>query len=121
MKLSPGEEAFQLHCRVEKLMPLREFQFNVHRRWRFDFAFPESYIAVEIEGGHFTGGRHGRGTGFEKDCEKYNSAALLGWRVLRYTTGMVYAGTAIDEVLQALKLKERGPRIGATLEQVNRS
>src|SRR5687768_16750315 len=28
------------------------------RRWRFDFAWPELKVAVECDGGTFTGGRH---------------------------------------------------------------
>jgi very-short-patch-repair endonuclease len=59
-------------------------------------------IAVEIEGGVFTSGGHSRGKGYEKDCEKYNAAVKLGWRVLRYSTDMVLAGTAINDVLEIL-------------------
>lgn len=73
------------------------------RRWRFDFSFPESKIAVEVEGGVHTNGRHNRGAGYEKDLEKYNEAVKLGWRVFRYTTGQVDKGTAIDQLLEVLK------------------
>ena len=58
-------------------------------------------IAVEVEG--LGGGRHQRIAGFTGDCVKYNAAALLGWRVFRYTTAMVMDGTAIEEVKEALK------------------
>jgi hypothetical protein len=60
-------------------------------------------IAVEIEGGLFTAGRHVRGAAVEKDFEKYNAAAKLGWRVLRYSTKMVTDGTAINDVLEMLR------------------
>ena len=99
--LSKGEEAFALHCKAEKLSPVREHIFHHKRKWRFDFAFPDKMLAVEIEGG--VNGRHQRIGGFIGDCVKYNAAALLGWRVLRYTTDMVMQGTAINEVLEALK------------------
>jgi very-short-patch-repair endonuclease len=46
-------------------------------------------LAVEVEGGMWTRGRHVRGEGYEGDCEKYNAAVLGGWRVLRFTTGML--------------------------------
>jgi len=59
------------------------------RRWRFDFAWPDWKLAVEIEGGVFAHGRHTRGKGYEADCEKYNAAAVLGWTVLRYTPDML--------------------------------
>lgn len=101
--LSKGEAAFALHCRAEGLKPIPEYRLDVERKWRFDFAFPDEMIAVEIEGGIWSGGRHTRGKGFELDCAKYNYAAKLGWRVLRYSTGMVTAGTAINDVLEALK------------------
>jgi very-short-patch-repair endonuclease len=101
-KLSKGEEEFALYCRSEHLVPEREYRFHPNRRWRFDFAFPDEMLAVEIEGGIWTGGRHGRGAGFEKDCEKYNHAAIMGWTVLRYSTQMVMDGTAINDVLEVI-------------------
>lgn len=64
------------------VQPVREHRFHPTRRWRFDFAWPDAKVAVEMEGGAFTGGRHNRGNA---DIEKYNAAVLLGWRVLRYT------------------------------------
>lgn len=103
-KLSPGEEAFALHCRAEKLTPEREYKFHPKRKWKFDFAFVSSMVAVEIEGGTWVAGRHSRGgKAFAADCEKYNTACLMGWRVLRYTTEMVLAGTAIHETVRALR------------------
>jgi very-short-patch-repair endonuclease len=68
---------------------LPEFMFHPKRKWRFDFAFPGDKIAIECEGGVFTGGRHVSGSGMSKDCEKYNEAALLGWKVLRFTAPMI--------------------------------
>lgn len=69
--------------------PVREFKFHQTRKWRFDFAYPEIRLAVEVEGGIWSGGRHTRGAGFEGDCEKYNEAAVDGWRVVRLTPKMV--------------------------------
>ena len=68
--------------------PVRELQFAPPRRWKFDFAWPaENHrLAVEIEGGIWTKGRHSRGKGITADAEKYNFATLANWRVLRYTT-----------------------------------
>lgn len=65
--------------------PVAEHRFHSVRQWRFDFAWPAHKIALEVEGGVWTGGRHTRGAGFLKDVEKYNAAAALGWRVLRCT------------------------------------
>lgn len=99
---SPGEAAFSLHCKAEGLIPAHEYHFCEGRRWRFDFAFVGQKIAVEVEGGTWIGGRHTRGSSFAADCNKYNRAALLGWRVLRYPTEQIMDGTAINDVLEAL-------------------
>jgi hypothetical protein len=39
--------------------------------------------ASQIAGGIWISGRHNRGAGFITDIEKYNDAALTGWRVFR--------------------------------------
>lgn len=80
----------------------REYRYHPKRRWRFDFAWTERMVAVEIEGGTWSGGRHVRGAGFAKDCEKYNEAARLGWQVYRFTGDMVRSGEAIAYMSQIL-------------------
>lgn len=62
-----------------------EYKFLENRKFRFDFAIPSKKIAIEIEGGVFSGGRHTRGVGYINDMEKYNLAAVNGWAVLRFT------------------------------------
>jgi very-short-patch-repair endonuclease len=80
-----------------------EYRFHPTRRWRFDRALPELKIAVEIEGGTWSGGRHTRGAGYEGDCTKYNAAAVAGWAVLRFTSTMLDADPAgCIEQIQAL-------------------
>ena len=71
--------------------PVREYTFAPPRRWRFDFAWPEARVAVEVEGGTWDRGRHTRGAGYAGDCAKYNAAVLGGWRVLRFTSDMLYS------------------------------
>lgn len=85
--------------------PLQEHLFHDTRKWRFDFAWPRYRVAVEIEGGVFTQGRHTRSTGFIADCAKYNAAALHGWLVLRYTGQDLQQRPVqvVDEVLSALQ------------------
>lgn len=66
----------------------REHRFHPDRQWRFDFAIVRARLAIEIEGTTFFGGRksgHQTAKGYRKDCEKYNAAVMMGWRVLRYT------------------------------------
>ena len=80
----------------------REHRFHPMRRWRFDFAWPDHKLAVEVEGGAWTGGRHTRGSGFVADCNKYNAATVLGWRVLRVTTSHLRDEQAVVEQIQAI-------------------
>ena len=64
---------------------VKEYKFHDTRRWRFDYAFPEYKIAVEIDGGIWQYGRHNRAKGYIADMEKFNEAAKLGWVVLKFT------------------------------------
>jgi very-short-patch-repair endonuclease len=72
-----------------------EHQFHTERKWRFDLAWPETKIALEYEGGIFSNGRHTRAKGYDSDCEKYSTAAILGWTVIRITPMMLRDGRAI--------------------------
>lgn len=69
--------------------PDTEYQFHDKRNWRFDFAWPMVQVAVEIEGGAWSRGRHTRGKGFLEDMKKYNAAAEMGWRILRFAPNAV--------------------------------
>lgn len=69
---------------------VREYRFDPSRRWRFDYAIPAHKIAIEVEGGVWTQGRHTRPAGFLGDMEKYNAAAVLGWRILRTTPSNLF-------------------------------
>jgi len=98
------EETLAFQMKVIGLpVPVREYRFHPPRRWRFDFAFEAQRIAVECEGGTWTNGRHTRGTGFQKDAEKYNQAALDGWKVLRFTGDMINSGDAVSVIESALQ------------------
>lgn len=81
------------------------------RDWRFDFAWPKSKVAVEIEGGIWTHGAHVRGKHFESDASKYNAAQAAGWSVYRFTGGMLERDPAgcIEQVAAALDGHERLP------------
>lgn len=81
--------------------PVREHRFHPRRKWRFDFAWPDHGLAVEVEGGVYTQGRHTRGRGFTQDAEKYNEAALLGWTVIRVTPEHVTHGQALAWIKRA--------------------
>lgn len=76
--------------------PTMEFRFHPTRRWRADYAWPDYMLLLEIEGGVFNNGRHVRGVGYENDCVKYNSAIMMGYTLLRFTTSQVKSGYAIE-------------------------
>jgi very-short-patch-repair endonuclease len=93
------DDLLMLHCKCLLLpVPEKEYRFHPTRRWRFDYAFPLTMLAIEIDGGAFSGGRHTRGAGFVKDMEKLNEAAILGWRVLRFTPDQVKRGLAALQI-----------------------
>jgi very-short-patch-repair endonuclease len=103
-KKSPGEEGLVLALRANGISDYeREYQFDPKRQWKFDFAWPDRRLAVEIEGGtKFGKSRHSQGDGFEEDCRKYNAAAVLGWTVLRFSTAMVMSGEALGVIMGLL-------------------
>lgn len=87
------------------LLPETEFVFAPPRKWRFDYCWPRQKVALEVEGGVWTRGRHTRGAGFLKDMEKYNEAARLGYLVLRTTPTTMWHDATIslihDTLIQA--------------------
>lgn len=66
--------------------PVRQHRFHDVRLWRFDFAWPEVKVAVEIQGGSWIQGGHNRGIGQSKDLEKQRTAVMMGWRILPFNT-----------------------------------
>lgn len=81
-----------------------EFKFHESRRWRFDYAWEPYKVALEVEGGIWTGGRHTHPSGFVRDMEKYNAAAVLGWRVLRCTPATLRTTATIKMIAIALSV-----------------
>lgn len=73
---------------------VKEFAFALPRRWRFDYVLNNGLVAIEIDGGIWTRGRHTRGAGFLGDLEKMREATVRGWRVYRFATNEVLDGTA---------------------------
>lgn len=87
---------------------VKEFKFHPTRRWRFDYALPAHKIALEVEGGVWTGGRHTRPQGFLRDIEKYNTATLMGWRVFRITPDELVRSTTLNLLRQAISGEIQG-------------
>jgi len=68
---------------------VQELKFLEGRKFRFDYAIPDKKLAIELNGGQWSGGRHTRGKGYENDRLKINQAQLRGWTVLEYTYNSV--------------------------------
>ncbi len=78
--------------------PAYEYKFHPTRRWRIDICWPNEKLAVEIEGGIWSHGRHVRGAGFLKDIEKYNSLTLRGYALLRFSPKEIKDYSALGRI-----------------------
>lgn len=95
---------FELMCiKILGVIPQKEYKFHPSRKWRFDYCFPDKKIAIEIEGGVWTYGRHNRSSGYIKDMEKYNHAAILGYRILRFTPNQINEMQTYEMIKNILK------------------
>lgn len=82
-----------------------EFRFCPGRRFRADWYIPSLNVLIEYEGIFAAKSRHTSLAGYSADCEKYNLAQIMGFKVLRYTAHN-YAQAQADllELEQDLKL-----------------
>lgn len=92
-----------LQQRFKDVEFVKEFQFHPTRRWRFDYAIPAKKVAVEVDGGVWTGGRHINPAGYINDMEKLNTAASMGWLVLRITTDDRFAMKTFELIKNTLE------------------
>jgi hypothetical protein len=72
----------------EKDFQERHSKSKRSKRYRLDFAHPLSRIGIEIQGGVYNRGRHVTGSGYERDCRKYNLAFTSGWTIYLLTATM---------------------------------
>jgi very-short-patch-repair endonuclease len=83
--------------------PERQFRYADDRKWTADFCYPAARLLIEVQGGVWSGGRHTRGAGYERDRVKYFEAQLRGWRVIEVTPAMIADGRALSLIERALK------------------
>lgn len=99
----PKTDIFTSICKSDlKIEVVKEYKFHPTRKWRYDYAVPEYKIALEVEGGVWTKGRHTRPQGFLGDIEKYNAGTLLGWRIFRVTPDELYSNKTLNLLKQAI-------------------
>lgn len=104
VKAMTKEQAFLLMLKARKMpTPTLEYVFAPPRRFRLDYAWVEQKVGLEVDGGIWTGGAHGRGTGILRDQTKTNLAAGLGWRILRCTPRKLMADETLDHIARALE------------------
>ena len=103
-ELKGGNDLFCQICKATlDIEVVKEFKFHPSRKWRYDYAIVESKIAIEVEGGVWSGGRHTTGKGFTGDMEKYNAGTLLGWRIFRVTPENLLKTLTFEMIKEALK------------------
>ena len=95
-----------LQTKFKGVEVVKEYAFHPVRKWRFDYAFPAHMVAVEVDGGVWTGGRHINPKGYINDMEKLNTAASMGWLVLRITTDDRFASKTYNLIKTTLGMRE---------------
>jgi very-short-patch-repair endonuclease len=110
MKTSKDKQRLEAYINkfADQFQLQREYRFHPIRKWRFDWAMTEKRVAIEYEGGVFLGRGHTGGVIYGQNCEKYNTAALMGWTVLRFTAPMIRAGMHETMIREAIA----GRRVG---------
>ena len=86
---------------------VKEYRFHPVRKWRFDYAIIELKIAVEVDGAVWVGGRHINPAGYIKDMEKLNTAASMGWLVLRITTDDRFCTKTMKMIKDTVAYRQR--------------
>lgn len=84
----PLEREFSEIDAWEKDFQERYAKTKRSKRYRLDFAHPDSRTGIEIQGGVYMRGRHVTGSGYERDCRKYNLAYTSGWTIFLLTSTM---------------------------------
>lgn len=111
--------AFALALKAAKLpLPAVEYAFALEegRKFRWDFAWHTYWqvlgnagevqqrpgVALEVQGGIWSRGAHGRGTGITRDMEKFSLGAALGWRLLLVEPKRLHHPETIELIRRAL-------------------
>ena len=98
---------FELLLRAEGISGfVREYPCVPRRRYRWDFAWPDYWVCLDVQGATWVKSGHTTGQGIRRDCEKGNLAQIHGWTALHVTAGMIDDGAAIQHVKAALERAE---------------
>lgn len=102
-----GNERYQVP--IPRNRDGKEYRVVPDRGWRFDYAYPDLRIGIEVHGGIWIRGGHTRGSGFIKDREKFNRAAIAGWLVLEFPiiTTDTLPHDCVEQIARAIELRRR--------------
>ncbi len=92
----------------------RQYRFHPERKWLVDFAWAPFQgtcwqcgkapggVALEVNGGTYSGGSHSRGPRQRGDYEKWSELSLMGWTLILVDCKDVREGVHVERVLRAL-------------------
>ena len=86
-----------------------EFKFHPVRKWKADYFIPSLKLLIEKEGGVYTHGAHGSVSGILRDIEKYNSATILGYSIIRVLPKDLISTKTIDLINEFAINKAKNP------------
>lgn len=102
--------------------PKPEHKFHPVRKWAFDLCWVGLKVAFEREGGIWKRipckcgksinvyiSRHRSPEGYEKDLDKYNAAASLGFLIVRGTAKSIADGRAAKQLIDVLTFRKQNP------------
>ena len=84
-------------------IPTLQFRAIPSRRFRWDMAWTDHRLLLEVQGGVWTAGKHGRGSGILKDHEKLNLASAHGFRTIQVSATTIRNGLAVLWIIAALE------------------
>lgn len=105
LKPQPQPKLYTQVCQTFRLPePKPEYKFHSERQWRIDYYFEANgrKVALEVEGGVHTGGRHTNPKGFLNDIEKYNALAVAGIFLVRCTPDTLMNVSTFTTIKQVL-------------------
>lgn len=69
--------------------PVAQYKAIPARKFRWDYAWVDHKILLEVQGGTWSGGAHARGAGIRRDADKNNLAVAAGWRCFYATADLL--------------------------------
>jgi very-short-patch-repair endonuclease len=93
---------FYILAELDIPQPTFEYKFHTKRKFRWDMAWVDQKLAVEVLGGIWIKGGHNTGKGITRDCEKLDEGVKLGWKVLQFTKEQIESGYAVEAIKEVL-------------------